>query len=51
VGLEWGPPSLVSTIESYLKEKVEAPVQKTENTAVGICHVDHVAPSMRKNEH
>jgi hypothetical protein len=31
-----------------LKEKVEAPVYKTENTAVGIRHADHVAPSIRK---
>jgi hypothetical protein len=28
-----------------LKEKVVAPVQKTESTAVGIRHADHVAPS------
>jgi hypothetical protein len=33
---------------SYLIEKVAAPVHKTENTAVGICHADHVAPSIRK---
>jgi hypothetical protein len=26
---------------SYLKEKVAAPVKKTENTAVGICCADH----------
>jgi hypothetical protein len=31
-----------------LKEKVWAPVQKSENTAVGIRHADHVAPSIRK---
>jgi hypothetical protein len=29
---------------SYLKEKVVAPVWKTENTAIGIRHADHVAP-------
>jgi hypothetical protein len=27
-----------------LEEKVAAPVQKTENTAVGIRHADHVVP-------
>jgi hypothetical protein len=32
-----------------LKEKVAAPVYKSENTAVGIRHADHVAPSIRKN--
>jgi hypothetical protein len=47
VGLEWGPLSLVSTIEELLGRKVAAPVQKIENTAVGICHTDHVAPSIR----
>jgi hypothetical protein len=30
------------------KEKVAAPVQETENTAVGIRHADHVAPSICK---
>jgi hypothetical protein len=49
VGLEQGPPSLVSTTEKLLDRKVAAPVSKTENTAVGIRHADHVAPSMRKN--
>jgi hypothetical protein len=34
VGLERGPLSLVSTIESYLKENVAAPVQKSEITAL-----------------
>jgi hypothetical protein len=48
VGLEWGPLSLVSTTEELLDRKVAAPVKKTENTAVGICHTDHVAPSIRK---
>jgi hypothetical protein len=28
---------------SYLKEKIAAPIKKTENTAVGIRHGDHVA--------
>jgi hypothetical protein len=31
-----------------LKERVAAAVQKMENTAVGIRHADHVAPSIRK---
>jgi hypothetical protein len=35
-------------LRRYLEERVEAPVQKTENTAVGIRHADHVAPSIRK---
>jgi hypothetical protein len=47
VGLERGPLSLVSTTEELLK--VAAPVYKTENTAVGIRHADHVAPSIRKS--
>jgi hypothetical protein len=42
VGLERGPLSLVSTTEELLDRKV--PVKKTENTAVGIRHADHVAP-------
>jgi hypothetical protein len=29
--------------------KVAAPVYKTENTAVGIHHADHAAPSIRKS--
>jgi hypothetical protein len=48
VGLERGPLSLVSTIEELLDRKVAAPVYKTENTAVGIRHADHVAHSIRK---
>jgi hypothetical protein len=48
VGLEQGPLSLVSTIESYLKEKVAAPVYRIENTAIGTCHADHMVPSIRK---
>jgi hypothetical protein len=48
VGLERGPLSLVSTAEQLLDRKVAAPVYKTENTAVGIRHADHVAPSIRK---
>jgi hypothetical protein len=49
VCLERGPLSLVSTTEELLDRKVTAPVQKTENTAVGIRHADHVAPSIRKS--
>jgi hypothetical protein len=49
VGLERGSLSLVSTIEEILDRKVEDPVLKTENTAVGIRHADHVAPSIRKS--
>jgi hypothetical protein len=41
VGLERGPLSLVSTTEELL--------DKTENTAVGIRHADHVAPFIRKS--
>jgi hypothetical protein len=36
VGLEQDPLSFVSTTEEILDRKVEALVQKTENTAVGI---------------
>jgi hypothetical protein len=49
VGLERGPLSLVSTTEELLDRKVAAPVLKTENTAVGIRHSDHVAPPIRKS--
>jgi hypothetical protein len=49
MGLERGPLRLVSTIEELLDRKVAAPVYKTENTAVGIRHADHVAPSIRKS--
>jgi hypothetical protein len=49
VGLERGPLSFVSTTEELLDRKVAAPVYKTENTAVGIRHADHVAPSIRKS--
>jgi hypothetical protein len=49
VGLERCPLSLVSTTEELLDRKVAAPVYKTENTAVGIRHDDHVAPFIRKS--
>jgi hypothetical protein len=48
VGMERGPLSLVNTTEELLDRKVAAPVYKTENTAVGILHDDHVATSIRK---
>jgi hypothetical protein len=38
----------VSTTEELLDRKVAAPVYKTENTAKGIRHADHVAPSIRR---
>jgi hypothetical protein len=47
-GMERGPLSLVSTTEQLFERKVAAPVYKTENTAVGIRHADHVAPSIPK---
>jgi hypothetical protein len=49
VGLERGPLSLVSTTEELLDRKVVAPVYKTENTAIGIHHTDHMAPFIRKS--
>jgi hypothetical protein len=49
VGLEMGPLSLVSTTEELLDRKVAAPVYKTENAAVGICHAYDVAPFIRKS--
>jgi hypothetical protein len=49
VCLERGPLSLVNTTEELLDRKEAAPVYKTENTAVGIRHADHVAPSIRKS--
>jgi hypothetical protein len=48
VGLERGPLSLVSTTEELLDSKVAASVQKTQTTAVGVRHIDHVAPYIRK---
>jgi hypothetical protein len=49
MGLERGALSLVSTTEELLDRKVATPVYKTENTAVGIRHADHAAPSIRKS--
>jgi hypothetical protein len=44
VVLERGPLILVSTIEELLGRKSSGSVPEIENTAVGICHTDHVAP-------
>jgi hypothetical protein len=44
VGLEWGPLSLVSTIEELLDRKVAAPVQISEITALETRHADHETP-------
>jgi hypothetical protein len=33
-----------------MKEKVAAPISKTEITAIRIYHADHMAPSIRKKE-
>jgi hypothetical protein len=49
MALERGPLSLVSTTEDLLDRKLEAPICKTENTALGIRHADHMAPSIRKS--
>jgi hypothetical protein len=49
VDLKRGPMSLVSTTEELLDRKVAAPLYKTENTALGIRHADHVALSIRKS--
>jgi hypothetical protein len=51
VSLERDSLSLVSTTEELLERKVAVTVQKTKNTAVGIRHADHVAPSIRKSWH
>jgi hypothetical protein len=49
VGLERGLLILVSTTEELFDRKVAAPVWKIENSAVGIRHADHVAPSIRRS--
>jgi hypothetical protein len=51
MGLERGPLSLVSTTEELLDKKSSGSVYKTENTAVGIRHADHVATSILKSWH
>jgi hypothetical protein len=47
VGLERSPLSLVISTEELL-DRAAVPVYKTENTALGIRHSDHVAPCTRK---
>jgi hypothetical protein len=47
VGLEWGPLSLVSTVEELLGRNSSGSGLETENTAVGIRDADHVAPSSK----
>jgi hypothetical protein len=49
VCLERYPLSLVNTTDELFDRQVAAPVYKTDNTAVGIRHADHVAPSSRKS--
>jgi hypothetical protein len=49
VGLERSPFSLVSTTEELRDRKLAVPAYKTENTAVGTRHADHVTPSIRKS--
>jgi hypothetical protein len=53
MSLERGPLSLVSTLKSYLEEKVAAPVSKIVTTAVGIGRAEHATPppSIRKSWH
>jgi hypothetical protein len=43
------PRTIEVQLKSCLEEKIVAPAYKTENTAVGIRHADHVAPSIRKS--
>jgi hypothetical protein len=45
VGLERGP---LMQLRSCLKDKVAAPVRKTENMAAGIRCADHITSSVRK---
>jgi hypothetical protein len=47
VGLGRGALSLVGTTEGLHDRGAADPVSKTENTAGGIRHADHVAPSIR----
>jgi hypothetical protein len=52
VCLERGPLSLVSTTEELVeRKKVASLVLKDENTAVGISHAGHIAPSILKSCH
>jgi hypothetical protein len=49
VGLEQGPLNLMSIVEELLERKSSGSGLESENTALGICHADHVAPSIRKS--
>jgi hypothetical protein len=49
VGLEQDPLNFVSTIESYLEEKVAAAVKKFENKAIRIGRTDHATSSIPQN--
>jgi hypothetical protein len=51
VGLEWGSLSLVSTVEELLGRKSSCSDLETEDTDIGMCHADHVAPSILKCWH
>jgi hypothetical protein len=51
LGPERGPLSLVSTIQELLGRKSSGSGLETENTAVGISHTDHMAPSISKDWH
>jgi hypothetical protein len=48
VGLERGPLSLVSATEELLERNSNSSGLEIENTAVGIRHANHVAPSIKK---
>jgi hypothetical protein len=51
VDLEQGPLILMSTIEDLLGWKSKDSGVEIVNTALGIRHADHVAPSIRKSWH
>jgi hypothetical protein len=51
VSLERGPLSLVSATEEAVKRKSSGSGLQNGDTAVGIRHADHVAPSFRKSWH
>jgi hypothetical protein len=48
MGLERGPLRLVSTTEELLGSNSSGSGIETENTALGIRHADHMAPSIRR---
>jgi hypothetical protein len=48
MGLERGPLSLVSTTEELLGSNSSGSGLEIREYALGICHADHVAPSIRK---